>query len=93
MQSASSLFLTAGQRLSNVARVFDNFSALRKQIIECFSTSDNIGPAWKQIVACSSAIRQFRSTVLSGFCAACTDLISYRKAITTWNIIVINSPT
>lgn len=29
----------------------------------------------------------------SGFCAVCTDLISYRKAIITWNIIVINSPT
>lgn len=66
MQNAPSLFLAAGPRLSNVARVFDNFSALRKQIVECFSTSDNLGPTWKQIVACSSAIRQFRSTVLSG---------------------------
>jgi hypothetical protein len=66
MQNASSLFLTAGPRLSNVARVFDNSSALRKQIVECFLTSDNIGPTWKQIVTCSSPIRQFRSTVLSG---------------------------
>ena len=63
---AASLFLTAGPRLSDVARVFDNSSAMRKQIAECLLTFDNLGPMRKQIIECSSPIRQFRSTVLSG---------------------------
>jgi len=66
MYNASSLFLTAGPRLSDVARVSDNLSAMRKQIAECFLTFDNLGPVRKQIIECSSPIRQFRSTVLSG---------------------------
>ena len=60
MQTASSLFLTAGLRLSDVARVFDNSSAMWKQIAECFLTFDNLGPMRKQIIECSSPIRQFR---------------------------------
>ena len=59
-------FFDCEAKLSNVARLFDNSSAMRKQIVECFSTSDNIGPTWKQIIECSSPIQQFRSTVLSG---------------------------
>ena len=58
-------FFDCEAKLSNVARLFDNSSAMRKQIVECFSTSDNIGPTWKQIIECSSPIQQFRSTVLS----------------------------
>ena len=65
MHNAASLFLTAEPRLSDVARVSDNSSAMRKQIAECFLAFDNLGPMRKQIIECSSPIRQFLSTVLS----------------------------
>ena len=66
MYNASSLFLTAGPRLSDVARVSDNLSAMRKQIAECFLTFYKFGPMRKQIIECSAPIRRFRSIVLSG---------------------------
>lgn len=58
-------FFDCEAKLSNVARLFDNSSAMRKQIAECFLTFDKLGPMQKQIIECSSPIRQFRSTVLS----------------------------